>query len=115
MAKDDSGHIQIYACMNGITEYKEDIDLWIKKSPKNMYQLSPYYPIYLAVAGNMKPQWGFPYEMLAKVAYYAAEHTKKTENYTRIYQQSLTPCCNQNMINSKTIDFKLLEQVWVKF
>lgn len=188
-AKDDSGHIQIYACMNGITEHKQEIMLWNKESPKNIYpylannydsvriffnlrgekvlsqtnksnysraqqvlsdsaneldnakkygatglwydeririafyreeekmfdlfkegsdKYPQYYPIYLAVTGNMKPQWGFPFEVLAKISMYSAKHSNKAETYTRIYEQAITPCCNKNIVESQTIDYQLL-------
>lgn len=188
-ARDDSGHIQIYACMNGITEQKQDLALWNKHSPKNIYpylannydsvriffnlrgeksmsetnqdnyrkaqqvldysaneldvakklgatglwydeririafyreennlfdlfkqgsnKFPQYYPIYLAVTGNMLPQWGFPFEILANTSFYAVQKTKSPEIYARIYTQLLSPCCSQKMSDSKTINYDLL-------
>lgn len=188
-AKDDSGHIQIYACMNGITEKKQDLILWTKHSPKNIYpylannydsvriffnlrgekamsetnqdsykkaqdvltysaneldyakkfgatglwydeririafyreeenlfnlfkqgsnKFPQYYPIYLAVTASMRPQWGFPYEILANTSFYAVQKTKNPEIYARIYTQMVNPCCSQKISDTKTINYDLL-------
>ena len=81
-------------------DYKSTLYIYPVKNKKEMH---------LAVTGNMLPQWGFPYEILANTALYSVKKTENPEIYARIYTQLLSPCCNQSMTESRTINYDLLK------